>query len=325
MFQWIQDLSDWLIYKVCGMDAGTHLGKALNFFVYDTLKILLLLFLIVFLMGIVNAYFPVERLRDFLNRKKLFGLEYFFASAFGAVTPFCSCSSVPLFIGFVQGGIPLGVTFAFLITSPLVNEVAIALFLGMFGLKATLIYVTSGILLGTIGGWILGKFKLEYLLTDWVKNMMARRQASAGGFEEEKLSFQQRLPGIAKGALDIVKGVVLYVVIGIAIGAVMHGYVPENFFAEYLGGGQWWTVPVAVILAVPMYANAAGILPVIQVFVAKGVPLGTAIAFMMGTVGLSIPEGTLLKKVMTIKLIAIYFGIVTLFIILSGYVFNFVL
>jgi hypothetical protein len=324
MFDWIQHFADWLIYSVFGIGAETHLGTALNFFVYDTLKILILLFLIVFLMGIVNAYLPIEKLRDFLHRKKLYGLEYLLASTFGAITPFCSCSSVPLFIGFVQGGIPLGVTFAFLITSPLVNEVAIAMFIGMFGIKATLIYAISGILLGTIGGWLLGKFNLEPLLSDWVKKILANKMQQRE-YEEEKLTFRQRLPEITRGAWDIVKGVVLYVIIGIGIGAAMHGYVPENFFGQYLGGGQWWTVPLAVILAVPMYANAAGIVPVIQVFVAKGVPLGTAIAFMMATVGLSIPEATLLKKVMTMKLIAIYFGVVTVFIILSGFLFNILL
>lgn len=324
MFDWIQHFADWLIYSVFGIGAETHLGTALNFFVYDTLKILILLFLIVFLMGIINAYFPIERLKNYLNRKKLYGLEYLFASIFGAITPFCSCSSVPLFIGFVQGGIPLGVTFAFLITSPLVNEVAIAMFIGMFGIKATVIYAASGILLGTIGGWLLGKLNLEPLLSDWVKKIFENKMQQ-GEYEEEKLTFRQRLPEITRGAWDIVKGVVLYVIIGIAIGAAMHGYVPDNFFGQYLGGGQWWTVPLAVILAVPMYANAAGIVPVIQVFVAKGVPLGTAIAFMMATVGLSIPEATLLKKVMTIKLIAIYFGVVTLFIILSGFLFNILL
>ena len=324
MFDWIQHIADWLIYSFFGFGADTHLGAALNFFVYDTLKILILLFLIVFLMGIVNAYFPVEKLKNFLTRKKLYGLEYFFSALFGAITPFCSCSSVPLFIGFVQGGIPLGVTFSFLITSPLVNEVAIAMFIGLFGWKVTLIYAVSGILLGTIGGWLLGKLNLEPLLSDWVKKILESK-IRQNEFEEEKQTFLQRLPEITRGASDIVKSVVLYVVIGIAIGAAMHGYVPENFFGQYLGGGQWWTVPLAVIVAVPMYANAAGIIPVIQVFVAKGVPLGTALAFMMATVGLSVPEATLLKKVMTFKLITIYFGVVTLCIIFSGYVFNILL
>lgn len=321
MFDWLQNLADTLVYSVLNIGADTELGVALNFFVYDTVKIIILLFFIVFLMGIINAYFPIERLKNFLNRKKLYGLEYFFASLFGAITPFCSCSSVPLFIGFVQGGIPLGVTLSFLITSPLVNEVAVVMFLGMFGVEATIIYAVSGILLGTIGGWVLGRFNLEPLLSDWVKKIISNR-AEHPEYEAEDLTFVKRLPAIAKGAWEIVNGVIIYVVIGIAIGAAMHGYVPENFFNQYLGGGEWWTVPIAVILAVPMYTNAAAIVPVIQVFVAKGVPLGTAIAFMMATVGLSIPEATLLKKVMSLKLIAIFFGIVTISIILSGFLFN---
>ncbi len=325
MFDWVQKLADWLIYAVFNIGAATHLGKSLNFFIYDTIKILILLFVIVFLMGIVNTYFPIEKLKNYLNRKKLYGLEYFFASIFGAITPFCSCSSVPLFIGFVNGGIPLGVTFSFLITSPLVNEVAIAMFLSMFGLKVTIIYAISGILLGTFGGWLLGKFHLEPLLTDWVKNVLANTQKVNAAYEEEKRTFRQRLPEITRNAWDIVKGVLIYIIIGVGIGAAMHGYVPENFFAKYLGSGAWWTVPLAVIVAVPMYANAAGIVPVIQVFVAKGIPMGTAIAFMMATVGLSIPEATLLKKVMTLKLIGIFFGVVTLFIIISGYLFNLIL
>ena len=324
MFNWLQHFADWLIYSVFNIEVGSHLGNALNFFVYDTLKILILLFIIVFIMGIVNAYFPIERLKDYLHKKKLYGLEYFFASIFGAITPFCSCSSVPLFIGFVQGGIPLGVTFAFLITSPLVNEVAVAMFLGLFGIKATLIYAISGIVLGTIGGWLLGRFNLEPLLSDWVKEILENKQQQSQ-FQGEHLTFYQRLPEITRGAWDIVKGVIIYVIIGIAIGAAMHGYVPENFFNDYLGGDQWWTVPLAVLLAVPMYANAAGIVPVVQVFVAKGVPLGTAIAFMMATIGLSIPEATLLKKVMSIKLIIIFFSVVTLCIIISGYLFNLIL
>ncbi|QNK78035.1 permease [Winogradskyella sp. PAMC22761] len=324
MFNWLQHFADWLIYSVLNIGADTHLGSTLNFFVYDTIKILILLFFIVFIMGIVNTYFPIERLKNYLNKNKLYGLEYLLSSIFGAITPFCSCSSVPLFIGFVQGGIPLGVTFSFLITSPLVNEVAVAMFLGMFGVKATLIYTGSGIILGTIGGWVLGKFNLEPLLSNWVKNIMAQKKQQ-DHYQEEKRTFEQRLPEIAQSAWDIIKGVILYIIIGVAIGGAMHGYVPENFFNEFLGGGQWWTVPLAVIFAVPMYANAAGVVPIIQVFVAKGVPLGTAIAFMMGTVGLSLPEATLLKKVMSLKLIAIFFGVVTLAIIFSGFLFNMVL
>lgn len=325
MFDWIQYFADWLICSAMGIAPETHLGEALNFFVFDTLKILVLLFLITFFMGIINSYFPIERLRNFLSRNKLYGLEYFLASVFGAVTPFCSCSSVPLFIGFVQGGIPLGVTFSFLITSPLVNEVALALFIGMFGWKMTLIYAATGILLGTFGGWVLGKLKLQNYLSDWVNQLLQNAQREIEKYNEEVQTLLQRLPGIVIGAWDILKSVALYVVVGIAIGAIMHGYIPENFIQQYLSGGSWWAIPLAVILAVPMYANAAGIVPVIQVLVAKGVPIGTAIAFMMGTVGLSLPEATLLKKVMTLPLILIFFGVVTLFIILSGFLFNFIL
>lgn len=322
MFDWLQSFADWLIFGIFNVDAESHLGIALNFFVYDTLKILILLFVITVLMGIVNAYFPVERLRDFLNKRKLYGLEYFFASLFGAITPFCSCSSVPLFIGFVQGGIPLGVTFAFLITSPLVNEIALAIFLGMFGLKFTLIYAAVGILLGMLGGIVLGKLNLEKHLTPWVQQLIQNKNKVQGGFEGESIPFLQRLPNIIREAWGIVKSIVVYVIIGIGIGAVMHGYVPENFFEQYLGEGQWWTVPLAVFLAVPLYANAAGILPVVQVMVVKGIPIGTAIAFMMATIGLSIPEATLLKKVMNMKMISIFFGTVTFFIIISGFLFN---
>ena len=321
----IQIFANWFIYDLCGLEASSHLGMALNFFVYDTLKIILLLFLISFLMGIVNAYLPIERLRNYLSSHKMFGFQYFLASLFGAITPFCSCSSIPLFIGFVKGGIPLGVTFSFLITSPLVNEVAIALFLGTFGWRVTLIYLLSGLFLGTFGGWLLGKFGLERYLTPWVAQLQSQSTHERQEWNAEGLSFTKRLPTIAKDAWGIVKGVLVYIIIGIAIGAAMHGYVPEGFFEKYLSADNWYSVPLAVVLAVPMYANAAAIVPVIQVFVAKGVPMGTAMAFMMAVVGLSIPEATMLKKVMTWKLIGIFFGTIMLFIILLGYLFNWIL
>ncbi|MEG2179324.1 MAG: permease [Bacteroidales bacterium] len=321
----IQKFADWLVYELFSLSATSHLGMALNFFFYDTIKIIILLFLISFLMGIINAYFPIDRLRNFLNTRKLYGFEYVLASVFGAITPFCSCSSIPLFIGFVKGGIPLGVTFSFLITSPLVNEVAIALFLGTFGLKITLIYAISGIVLGIVGGWFLGRFQLERYLSPWVLKIQRESVSETQEWEAEQLPFIKRLPFIAKDAWGIVKGVFLYIVIGIAIGAAIHGYVPEGFFAKYLSGDNVFAVPLAVIFAVPMYANAAGIVPVIQVLVAKGVSLGTAIAFMMAVVGLSLPEATMLKKVMTWRLIAIFFGTVAAFIIFSGYLFNILL
>lgn len=319
----IQNFADWLVFSIIGLDNETAFGSAVNFFVYDSIKILLLLFLISALMGIVNAYFPVERLRNYLSSHRLYGLQYLLASLFGAITPFCSCSSIPLFIGFVKGGIPLGVTLSFLITSPLVNEVAVAMFLGSFGIKATLVYVISGILLGCVGGFVLGRMHLEPYLSDWVKQVQLQSEKQTAEWEQERTSFMQRLPIVIRDSWRIVRGILLYIFIGIGIGAFMHGFVPEGFFEQYMSRDNWYAVPLSVMLAVPMYANAAGIVPVIEVFVAKGIPLGTAIAFMMAVVGLSLPEATLLKKVMTWRLIAVFFITVMLFIILSGYLFNF--
>lgn len=310
----IQALADWLTYELLEFTPATRLGESVNFFLYDTMKILLLLFGISCFMGVVNAWFPVERVRQFLTQKKLYGAQYALAALFGAVTPFCSCSSIPLFIGFVRGGIPLGVTLAFLITSPLVNEVAVALFLAVFGVKITCLYVGSGLLLGTLGGALLGRLRLERYLTPWAAAQTAGQQTATG--KGKKI----RLRVVAGEAWDIVRGVLPYVLAGIAIGAAVHGYVPQDYFADLLGGG-WWSVPAAVLCAVPLYANAAGIVPVMEVLVSKGVPLGTALAFMMAVVGLSLPEAMLLKNVMQWRLLAIFFGTVTLLIILSGYIF----
>ncbi|MBK8829931.1 MAG: permease [Saprospiraceae bacterium] len=324
MFTWLQYFADWLIYSVFSVSAESHLGQALNFFVFDTLKIFLLLFVITTVMGIVNSYFPVDKVRNFLSRNKMYGLEYLFASSFGVITPFCSCSSVPLFIGFVKGGIPLGITFTYLITAPLVNEVAIAIFAGAFGFKVTAIYVGTGIVLGILGGFTLGKLKLEKHLTPWVQNIIIHAQTEEE-LLEDKLSIWQRMPSILKDAFSIVKGVSPYIIIGIAIGGLMHGFLPTGFFEQYINKGQWYAVPLAVAMGIPMYSNAAGVIPVVQVLVAKGVPLGTAIAFMMGVIGLSLPEAMLLKKVMNVKLIAIYFGTIAFFMMLSGYLFNIIL
>lgn len=236
-------------------------------------------------MEIINAYFPIERLRHYLTSHRLYGLQYFLASLFGAITPFCSCSSIPLFIGFVKGGIPLGM----------------------------------------IGGYVLGKMKLEPYLSDWVKQIQQEATNESNLWEKEHTLFFHRLPSIIREAWNIVKGVLVYILIGIGIGAFMHGYVPEGFFEHYMAKDNWLAVPISVLLAIPMYANAAGIVPVIEVFVSKGIPIGTALAFMMAVVGLSLPEATLLKKVMTWHLIAIFFGVITLFIIFLGYLFNIVL
>lgn len=325
MFDWLQHFADWLIYSVFGIEQHTKIGDALNFFVFDTIKIFILLFFISFLMGVINSYFPIEKVRSFLTKRKWYGLDYFVASFFGTITPFCSCSSVPLFIGFVKGGIPLGVTLAFLISSPLVDAVSVAMFLGMFGLKTTIIYVISGIVLSMIAGYILGKLKLEHLLTDWVKKIIENRQVVDDVQEEAPLSFVQRMPLIIAEALGIVKGVSLYIIIGIAVGGLMHGYIPTGFFEEYITKENPFAVPLAVLAGVPMYSNSAGILPIMQVLVEKGIPLGTVIAFSMAVVGLSIPEGLLLKKIMTTKMLILFYGVVTACFIISGYLFNLVL
>ena len=324
MFEKLQLLVDWLTYSVINLKHGSKLGDAVNFFIFDSIKIIILLFLISSIMGFVNSYFPIEKIRNFLSRNKLYGLEYFIASTFGAITPFCSCSSVPLFIGFVKGGIPLGVTFSFLITSPLVNEVAIAMFVGMFGIKATLIYVISAIVMGVIGGYILGRLKLESNLMPWAQNLI-RNSAEEESIVEENIPFSKRILPVLKESTSIVKSVLIYVLIGIGLGAIMHGYIPTGFFEKYISKDNPFAVPIAVLIGVPMYSNAAGVVPIIQVMVQKGIPLGTAIAFMMAVVGLSIPEATLLKKVMDWKMIFIFFSVVTICIIISGYLFNIIL
>ena len=325
MFDWLQHSVDWLIYNVFSLAHGSKVADALNFFVFDSIKIFILLGVITLIMGIINSYFPIEKVRNFLTKRKWYGLDYFLASFFGTITPFCSCSSVPLFIGFVKGGIPLGVTLAFLISSPLVDAVSVAMFLGMFGWKVTIVYVVSGIVLSMIAGYILGKLKLEHLLTDWVKKILENKQVADDSYIEEKQTFVQRLPGIGKEALVIVKGVSIYILIGIAIGGLMHGFIPTGFFEAYISKENPFAVPIATLVGIPMYSNAAGVLPIMQVLVQKGIPIGTAIAFMMAVVGLSIPEGLLLKKVMTTKMLLIFFGVVAACIIISGYIFNLIL
>ncbi|WP_069658446.1 permease [Arcticibacter eurypsychrophilus] len=325
MFDWLQHFADWLIYTVLGISAQSHLGEALNFFVLDTIKIFILLMFITLLMGIINSYFPIEKVRNFLTKRKWYGLDYFVASLFGTITPFCSCSSVPLFIGFVKGGIPLGVTLAFLISSPLVDAVTVAMFIGMFGWKTTLIYVVSGIILSMVAGFILGKMKLEPLMTDWVKELLKDKKMADKEQDEMHLSIYQRFPAIIKESIGIVKGVSLYIIGGIAIGGLMHGFIPTGFFEAYISKENPFAVPIAVLVGVPMYSNTAAILPIMQVLVSKGIPLGTAIAFSMAVVGLSIPEGLLLKKVMSTKMLLIFFAVVATCIIISGYLFNIIL
>ncbi len=316
-------IADTIIYNWLSLDSANHWVQALHFFIYDSLKISFLVVFVISLMGIVNSYFPIDKVRAFLENKKLFGLEHFLASVLGAITPFCSCSSIPLFIGFLKGGIPLGVTLSFLITSPLVNEIAIILFLGIFGWKVTLIYAFSGILIGTIVGFILSKLGLEDHLEDWVKEQLKQKMAQAS--IEDHRGFKARIPEIKAEAIDTFLKIIPYVLGGVAVGGVIHGFVPTGYFEQYMGKDNFFAVPISTILAIPMYSNASGVIPIIQSLVAKGIPIGTAMAFMMSVVGLSLPEALLLKKVMKLKLIVIYFSSVAISIIVLGYLFNLIL
>ncbi len=309
-----------LIYGWLGFDSENHWAQALHFFIYDSLKISYLIVFVISLMGIVNSYFPIDKIRKFLENKKLFGLEHLLASLLGAITPFCSCSSIPLFIGFLKGGIPLGVTLSFLITSPLVNEIAVILFLGIFGWKITLIYAVSGILVGTFVGFVLSKLELEDYLEDWVKEQLKQKLAQAAMIDKRK--FIERIPEIKAEAMDTYVKIIPYVLGGVAIGGLIHGFIPTGYFEQYMGKDNFFAVPISTILAIPMYSNASGVIPIIESLVAKGIPIGTALAFMMSVVGLSLPEALLLKKVMKPKLIAIYFSSVAVSIIALGYVFN---
>lgn len=320
MFEKIANL---IVFDWMHLTPENHWSQALHFFIYDSLKISFLVVFVISIMGVVNSYFPIDKVRSFLENKKLFGLEHLLASLLGAITPFCSCSSIPLFIGFLKGGIPLGVTLSFLITSPLVNEIAVILFLGIFGIKITMIYAVSGILVGTIVGYILSRFGLEKYLEDWVQVQLKQKIEQAK--YQDNRSFLERIPEIKVDAIDTFKKIIPYVIGGVAIGASIHGFIPTGYFEQYMGKENIFAVPISTILAIPMYANASGIIPVIQSLVAKGIPMGTAMAFMMAVVGLSLPEAMLLKKVMKVKLIAIYFSSVGTAIIFLGYFFNFIL
>lgn len=319
IFYPLQLLADWLTYTIFKIPSETLLAKAVNFFILDTVKIFLLLIIITYLMSLVRYYLPVKRFKTFLTSHKFYGLDYFLATAFGALTPFCSCSSIPLFIGFLQAGIPLGVVFAFLITSPLINEIAITLFIGLFGWKITLAYIAAGLGIGMVGGFVLGKLKMEKYVIDLSDNKVEECSC-----KKAKPKFSRVLTIVSAETLAIVRKVSLYIIIGVAIGAFIHGYVPEGFFEVYLQKAGWLAVPLAVILGMPLYSNATGIIPVIQALVAKGVALGTALAFMMAVVGLSLPEALMLKRVLKLPLLLSFFGIVGLGIILIGYLFNFV-
>jgi uncharacterized membrane protein YraQ (UPF0718 family) len=313
--------ANWVTRSVFSFAPGTLLGEAVNYFIYDTLKILILLTIITFTMAAINAAFPIEKVRNYLSKNKLHGLEYVFASLFGTVTPFCSCSSVPLFIGFVKGGIPLGVTLTFLISSPLVDSVVVAMLIALFGLKITLVYVITGITISVIAGYLLGKMKLEKYLANWVTDLKQTSLENTN-MMSEKIPF---LRSVSSEAFSVFKKVFPYVILGVGVASFIHGYVPVGFFEKYVEVNSVWAVPLATLIGVPLYASAAGVLPIAQALMGKGIALGTVLAFMMATVGLSIPEALLLKKIMKWQLLAIFFGVVTVSIILSGYFFNLVL
>lgn len=325
IFYPLQLLADYVTFSFFKISSKTHLGQALNFFIYDSLKIFFLLLIINYLMAIIRYYLPTEKIRDFLTKKKWYGLDYFLASAFGVITPFCSCSSIPLFIGFLSAGIPLGVTLSFLITSPLVNEASIAIFIGLFGLKITLAYVLSGVIIGIIGGFILGKMRLESELDESLTKIINKPKAFPKNFQQKRENLNQLWKKFWWEGWDLTKKIFPYVLIGVGLGALIHGYVPAGFFENYLKNSNWWTVPLATILAIPLYSNAVGVIPVVQALVTKGIPLGTALSFMMATVGLSLPEALILKRAMKIKLIILFFSTVAMGIILIGYLFNYFL
>ena len=305
-----------------GLTRQTHLGEAVHFFFYDTPKVLLLLTGIVFLMGVVHTFVSPERTRAMLSGKRL-GVGNVMAASLGIVTPFCSCSAVPLFIGFLSAGVPLGVTFSFLISAPMVNEVALALLFGMFGWKVAGLYLVLGLTVAIVAGMVIGKLGMERHLEDWVRAMQASQSAEYAG---ETLHWAERIDAGVAHVKDIVGKVWPYILAGIGVGAAIHGYVPQDFMVSIMGrDAPWWSVPAAVLIGVPMYSNAAGIIPVVEALIGKGAAMGTVLAFMMSVIALSLPEMIILRKVLKVPLIATFAGVVALGILIVGYVFNAVL
>ncbi|MBS1111076.1 MAG: permease [Anaeromyxobacteraceae bacterium] len=313
-------LSEWLTYRAIGLSPASHLGQSIAFFLYDTPKVLLLLVLIVFAVGIIRSFFTAERTRAILaGKRESFGNVL--AALLGVVTPFCSCSAVPLFIGFVEVGVPLGVTLSFLISAPMVNEIALVLLFGLFGWKVAALYLLTGLAIAIVAGWVLGRMKLERYVESWVYESM-KTEAT---FEKERLGFQGRVEKGLDAVREIVGKVWPWVVAGIAVGAGIHGYVPEGLLAAFMGKSAWWSVPAAVAVGVPMYSNAAGIIPVVEALLGKGAALGTVLAFMMSVIGLSLPEIVILRKVLRPQLIVAFVGVVASGILLVGWMFNAVL
>ncbi len=307
-------------YDLLGLSKGSHPGETIQFFVYETPKVMMLLTLIVFIVGMIRSFFTQERTRKYLAGKRETAGNVM-AALLGIVTPFCSCSAVPLFLGFVQAGVPLGVTFSFLIAAPMVNEIALVLLFGLLGWKIAAIYLTTGLAIAMVAGWVIGRLKLESWIEDWVTDM---RTAEAVVIEE-KLSWSDRVHRGREAVRDIVGKVWIYVVAGIGVGAAIHGYVPETFMASIMGKDAWWSVPAAVLVGIPMYSNAAGIVPVVEALLGKGAALGTVLAFMMSVIALSLPEMVILRKVLKPKLIAVFIGVVGSGILFTGFLFNLII
>ena len=312
-------VTSWFIDSVLQLQTGDRLTESLRFFIFEVPKVLLLLVLIIFVVGIIRSFFTPERTRKALEGKSLF-TGNILASLLGIVTPFCSCSAIPLFLGFVESGIPLGVTFSFLIAAPMINEVAVILLFGMFGWKVAFIYILTGLVIAITAGWVIGKLHMERFVESWVYEIKADHVEN----QEEKTKFSERLQFGYAAVKEIVGKVWIYIVLGIAVGAAAHGYVPEQFMANLMGKSAWYSVPVSILIGVPLYSNAAGIIPIVSVLIEKGVPLGTALAFMMAVIGLSLPEMIILKKVLKLRLIFTFVGVVSLGIVIVGYLFNWI-
>jgi uncharacterized protein len=320
VYRQLEPFSIFLSSSVFGLDRGSHLGSAVQFFAYDTPKVMMLLTLIVFAVGMIRTFFTQDRTRKYLAGKREMAGNVM-AAMLGIVTPFCSCSAVPLFLGFVQAGVPLGVTFSFLIAAPMVNEIALVLLYGLLGWKVAAIYLGTGLVISMVAGWLIGRFRLEGWIEDWVQEM---RSAEAVVFEE-KLTWLDRVGRGKEAVRDIVGKVWIYVIAGIGVGALIHGYVPQDFMASIMGKKAWWSVPAAVLVGIPMYSNAAGIVPIVEALIGKGAALGTVLAFMMSVIALSFPEMIILRKVLKPKLIAVFIAVVGSGIVFTGYLFNLII
>ncbi|MFA6048156.1 MAG: permease [Parcubacteria group bacterium] len=319
IFYPVQLFADWLTYSAFGIAKETLLASAVNFFIFDTIKIVILLVVIIFIVSIIRSFLPPEKIRKVLAGNKKYSGNVL-ASLLGIVTPFCTCSAIPLFIGFLEAGVPLGTTFSFLVASPMINEVALVLLFGLFGWKIAALYIISGLIIAILSGIIIGHLNVENLVADFIyKNKLN------GQVQLPEMTWKKRIDYAKNYTLGIIKKVWIYIIIGIGIGAWIHGYVPTDFLAQYASSDKWYAVPLAVLIGIPLYSNAAGVIPLVGVLSEKGVSMGTSLAFMMAVTGLSLPEFMILKKVMKVKLIVIFASIVGLGIIFTGYLFNLIL